>query len=218
MSWVWMAIRLIERASPSLPEPFQHACRLQAQVQMLRDRFGQHDLVGFGTGFLPRWDDPFPFRTAVGRNDSVLATPGLEDTEDAAWSFVDPAQASALRSVPAPWVLAAQEPAPPAQAPASPSFRGASGSLAAGRPRVSHSTGRASASPSWSVPVICTIAVSGSTDDRARATEMMASRQRVSGLPRCFTRFATDFATAIMSATQCHRRSGQCHDSLTSSR
>ena len=53
---------------------------------MLRDRFGQHDLVGFGIGFLSRWDDPFPFRAAVGRDYSVFATPGLEDPEDADWS------------------------------------------------------------------------------------------------------------------------------------
>ena len=77
-------------------EFFQHPRRLQAQMQMLRQRFGQHDVVGRGATLLSRRHDPLGFRSAIGRDDPVLGPAALENPQDAAGRFADPPQRAAF--------------------------------------------------------------------------------------------------------------------------
>ena len=69
MSWVWIAIRLTDRASPMRAETFDDARRLQAEP-VVRQRFGEHDLAICCAAVLAGRDHPFRLGTPVGGNDA----------------------------------------------------------------------------------------------------------------------------------------------------
>ena len=79
-----------------LAQPLQHPRRLQPEVRIARQRFGQHDFIGFGARVLACWDDPLRLRTTVGRNDPVLAAPWREHAQDAAGRLAHAAQGAAF--------------------------------------------------------------------------------------------------------------------------
>ena len=177
MSWVWMAIRLTERASPMRPS------RSMTRAGF-RPKRGRAAAARPARSRRPRRRPSSPggtihsalARRSVGTMRPPPAAVAAEDAEDAAGRVGQALERAALvaarpdRAQPGQHALAGR------QRRAGRAARAPSGSAAAG-PRRSQPTGRAIASPSGSVPVTCTTIASGSAAGSGEAA--MAGLRRV---------------------------------------
>ena len=181
MSWVWIAIRLIDRASPSLPSRSSTRAGFSPRCGCCATGSASTISSGSAPASWPGGTIHSAFeRRSVG---TIRFSPRrwLEDAQDAAGGLADPAQGAAF-------VAARSHRLQPHQHPLARRKRGRA--LRSGCIRIigggpalrSHSTGRASASPSRSVPVICTTAVSGNLATAPRA--MPSEATVVAAVPR----------------------------------
>jgi hypothetical protein len=74
---------------------FDDAGGFEAEA-LVRQRLGQHEFAGFGTGFVTSGHRPFGLGAAVGGDDAAVGVAWAEDAEDSRWALAYPVDRAAL--------------------------------------------------------------------------------------------------------------------------